>query len=398
MARKKSKTIEKNRVRFGIIGLGVMGGGHADAFRKGQTPRATLAAVCDIDPARLAPYEGLPAFTDSRELIRSGTVDAVLIAPPHYAHTTIGIDALRNGLHTLVEKPISVHKADAERLIAAAKANPKPVFGAMFQQRTEAAYIKARELMRSGELGELQRLSWIITSWFRSEAYYASGGWRATWAGEGGGVLLNQCPHNLDLLQWIAGMPVRMRATCHFGRYHDIEVEDDVTAYFEYANGASGTFITTTGEAPGTNRLEITGTRGKLLVEGGKVLFTRNVQPIDVYNRETDSMFGRPEVWKIEIPLRGGGGGHNGIRTNFVNAILDGTELMAPAVEGIHSVELANAMLMSTFTNRTVELPLSGPAYWRHLKKRCATSRYLKKAKQTKAPVKVDFAASLNTP
>lgn len=368
-----------DHVRIGVIGLGIQGSYHMALFGEGKIKRAVVTAVCDIEPARLAPYAHLKTFTSSEALIRSGEVDAVLIATPHYDHTTIGIDALQNGLHVLVEKPISVHVADAQRLIAA-HTDPKLVFAAMFNQRTDPKYIKTKRLIAAGELGEIRRVQWTITDWFRPEAYYASGGWRATWRGEGGGVLLNQCPHNLDLLQWICGMPVKMLAFCRFGKYHDIEVEDDVTAYFEYPNGATGVFITTTGEAPGTNRLEIAGDRGKVVLEGGKITFTRTEMSVREFSRINKATFGRPDVWHIEVPVPAGNGPqHAGITQNFVDAILDGAPLIARAEEGIHSLELANAMLYSTFRGRAVDLPLDAAGYEAQLKKLIATSRFEKK-------------------
>lgn len=368
-----------DQVRIGVIGLGIQGRYHMALFSEGKIKRAAVTAVCDIEPARLAPYAHLQTFTSSEALIRSGAVDAVLIATPHYDHTTIGIDALQNGLHVLVEKPISVHVADAQRLIAA-HTDPKLVFAAMFNQRTDPKYIKTKRLIAAGELGEIRRVQWTITDWFRPEAYYASGGWRATWRGEGGGVLLNQCPHNLDLLQWICGMPVKMLAFCRFGKYHDIEVEDDVTAYFEYPNGATGVFITTTGEAPGTNRLEIAGDRGKVVLEGGKITFTRTEMSVREFSRSNKATFGRPDVWHIEVPVPAGNGPqHAGITQNFVDAILDGAPLIARAEEGIHSLELANAMLYSTFQGRAVDLPLDAVGYEAQLKKLIATSRFEKK-------------------
>ena len=232
-------------VRMGIIGVGGMGRYHASLIRENELPRCRLTAVSDTDSRALEKWDGVKTFADSRELIRSGEVDAVLIATPHYAHTTIGIDALEQGLHVLVEKPISAHKNDCEKLIAA-HTDKRLVFAAMFNQRTDPHYNRIKKLIDDGELGALQRVNWIITEWFRTEAYYASDKWRATWKGEGGGVLLNQCPHNLDVWQWICGVPKRVRAFCAFGKYHDIEVEDDVTAYVEYENGATGHFITTT--------------------------------------------------------------------------------------------------------------------------------------------------------
>jgi predicted dehydrogenase len=368
------------KVRLGIIGVGVMGTCHARQVLDGAVKRCELTALCDIRPQQMASFPPeIRQFDDSRKLIRSGEVDAVLIATPHYGHTTIGIDALRQGLHVLVEKPISAHKADCQRLIAAHK-NKKQVFAAMFQMRTDPHYKKVRELIASGRLGELMRVTWIATDWFRSEAYYAMGSWRATWAGEGGGLLLNQCPHNLDMLQWLCGMPKKIRAFCAIGKRHHIEVEDEVTAYFEYANGATGTFIATTGEAPGSSRLEITGENGKVVVEGGKVVFTRNKIPVTKYSRTTKEAFVGPPSKQIEIPAKGQGGLHIEVKQNFVDAILDGVPLLAPAQEGIRSVELANAMLYSSMTGKTVDLPLNAAAYERMLKKLIKTSKFVKKS------------------
>ncbi|HPO16911.1 MAG TPA: Gfo/Idh/MocA family oxidoreductase [Candidatus Hydrogenedentes bacterium] len=368
-----------DKVRFGIIGVGGMGTAHAGVFNKGDVARGELVAVCDIDPARMKPFGELKTYTDSRALIRSGEVDAVIIATPHYDHTTIGIDALEQGLHVLVEKPISVHKADAEKLIAA-HTNPKQIFSAMFQMRTYPQFQKIKQLVESGELGTLHRMNWVITAWYRTEAYYASGGWRATWKGEGGGVLLNQCPHNLDLFQWICGKPKRVQAFCGFGKYHTIEVEDEVTAYFEYDNGATAVFIASTGEAPGTDRLEIAGDRGKLVFEDGKLIFIRNEVSASEFNKTSANGFDRPAVWNIEVPIQGASRNHADITENFVDAVLDGKPLIAPAEEGIHSVEIANAMLYSAWIGQKVELPIDGRAYEAKLKEKISASRFEKKA------------------
>lgn len=362
-------------IRLGLVGVGSMGNFHLSNLK--HVPALQLTAVCDIIPERAdtaATAYNCRAFYDYRDMLRAKVCDAILIATPHYDHTTIGIAGLKAGLHVLVEKPISVHKADCERLIAA-HTNKKQVFAAMFNQRTDPHYFKVRDLIKAGELGALQRVNWIITNWFRTEAYYASGDWRATWSGEGGGVLLNQCPHNLDLLQWICGMPKLVYGFCKFGKYHSIEVEDDVTAYFEYANGATGVFVTTTGEAPGTNRLEITGERGKVVVEHGSITFTRTVVNTREYCRTSPERFTTPDTWTISIPADNTGGQHTEILRNFADAIEKGTPLIAPAREGIHSVELANAMLYSTFTNAPVKLPLDAAAYERQLKKLIAGSK-----------------------
>ena len=268
-------------VKLGIIGLGIMGTEHINTVEKSKNIR--LAAVCDIkkDLAdERAKKNNVPAYYSANDLINSGEVDAVLIATPHYFHTPITIDAFEAGLHVISEKPIAVHKADAEKMIAAHAKHPKLVFSAMFQVRTDSFFKKIKEIIDSGELGEIYRVNWLITNWFRTQTYYNSGTWRATWKGEGGGVLLNQAPHQLDLFQWMFGMPVKVRAYCSLGKYHDIEVEDDVTAYCEFKEGFSGMFITSTGEAPGTNRLEIMADRGRLVFEDGKIKFDKTVRNI----------------------------------------------------------------------------------------------------------------------
>ena len=370
-------------IRIGIIGVGSMGANHARSILDGKVPGLALAAVADREASLREAFPGVACYEDGSELMRESGVDAVLIATPHYSHTTLGAEALGKGLHVLVEKPISVHKEDCEKLIAAYPGDPKQVFAAMFNQRTDPRYRKARELIRSGELGTIRRLNWVITDWFRTEAYYQSGGWRATWGGEGGGVLLNQCPHQLDLWQWMFGMPARVTARCQIGRFHDVEVEDSVTALLEYESGVQGVFVTTTGEAPGVNRLEIVGDRGRLEIGGGDDLrYERNEVPADRFLRESEGRFAKPGAWEVRIPAAGKGEQHVGILKNFVGAIRGTGELLAPAVEGIHSVELANAMLLSEFTGQPVDLPMDSAVYAAELKKKIETSTFVKKTRE----------------
>ncbi len=282
-------------VRIGIIGIGGMGRHHAEYLSKGEVPGAQLAAVCDISPAALDWAGGkfgdaVQRFDSADALFAANAVDAVMIAAPHYFHPPLAIQALNNGLHALVEKPAGVYTKQVREMNEAAAKSDR-VFGIMFNQRTSGHHQKMKELVSSGELGEIKRTQYVITDWFRAQSYYDSGGWRATWSGEGGGVLMNQSPHNLDLWQWICGMPRRVRAFCHFGKYHNIEVEDDVTAYVEYENGATGVFITSTGEAPGSNSFEITGDRGKLLLSGGKLTFWRTRISVSEHLRTTPRGF-----------------------------------------------------------------------------------------------------------
>jgi len=391
-----------DKVRIGIIGVGGMGSGHAGQILQGMVPRMELTAVCDINPERMKGYDKkIKKFEKSEELIRSGLVDAVLVATPHYFHTTIGIDALNNGLHTIVEKPISVTKFDAQKLInaykKALKKNPDIKFCAMFNQRTDPYYIKMHELIQNGELGTIRRSNWIITNWFRTEAYYRSGGWRATWAGEGGGVLVNQCPHNIDLYQWLCGMPSAVYAIGGLGKYHDIETEDECCALFEYESGATGAFFTTTGEAPGTNRLEICGDMGKLVLDigpnGRKLEFIRNEVNAAKFIVENDGRFATPPIWNVNIPLPPGSGEqHIGIKKNFVAAILDGEKLIAPAEEGIKAVEIANAMQYSLMTHQRVALPMDAAGYQKYLQNLIKNSKFVKK---TDANANLDLSGSV---
>src|SRR6266446_3373295 len=379
------------KVRLGIIGMGNIGQHHHAYLAVGKVSRAELVAVSDAIPGKLDRYKPLKTFSDGEELIRSGLVDAVVISTPHYQHTTLGIAALNQGVHAMVEKPISAHKADAERLMAAHAKNPKVVFAGMFQLRAEPRYLKIQKLIQSEELGEIVRMGWIMTDWFRTEAYYASGGWRATWKGEGGGVLLNQCLHNLDVMQWLLGMPARVRGFCQLGRFHHIEVEDNVTAYLEYPNGGTGAFVSSTGEAPGTNRFEIAGTRGKVLLEHDKLSFARNETDMIQFSKTAKLGFAKPEIWQAEIPFESAPNPHAILTQNFVNSILNGEPLIAPGEEGIHSVELANVILYSSLLGQTVELPMDSAAYERKLHQLIAESKLEKKVVEISAE---DYAKS----
>ncbi len=382
-----------DKVRIGIIGLGNIGQVHVNNLLEGKVPRAELTAVADAFADKLPDYaaKGLKTYDDAGALIRSGEIDALMICTPHYQHTTLGIQGLEAGLHVMVEKPISAHKADAERLIAVAQKHPDRVFGGMFQMRVEPRYLKLRELVQGGELGDLIRVIWIMTDWFRSEAYYQSGGWRATWKGEGGGVLLNQCLHQLDALQWIVGMPSKVRGHVGIGKFHDIEVEDEVTCYLEFPEGASGIFISSTGETPGSNRFEIAGTKGRAILENDKLVVTRNAVPSDEWNQTSQVGFAQPETTVEEIPIPPAEDPHAGLLTNFVEAILDGKPLIAPGSSGIGSVELANVMLYSGLLDQPIDLPMDGAAWEAKLDELIASSTHEKK---TRAVTGEDFSKS----
>lgn len=367
-----------NEVRIGVIGLGNMGNVHARNIYGGNIKNLKLGAICDIDVNKKEwaneNVNGIPFYEDYKEMIEKEKLDAIIIAVPHYLHPEMAIYGFSKGLNVISEKPAGVYTKQVEAMNEAAEKSGK-VFGIMFNQRTNPMYQKARDMVRNGELGELKRMIWIITDWYRTQSYYDSGTWRATWAGEGGGILVNQCPHNLDLWQWIFGMPKRIHATCKMGRWHNIEVEDEVTAYAEYENGATSTFITTTGEAPGTNRLEITGDKGKIVIEGGKMMYWKLKTSEREWCFTCPEGFKAPEYEVLEIVPDGIETEHTGILQNFTNAILNGEELLAPGYEGIKGLTISNAIHLSSFTNDWVELPINKDLYFEELSKRIKTSK-----------------------
>ena len=376
------------QVKFGIIGIGNMGSAHVKFME--ELNNVDLRAVCDINPAA---FDRIPAeirkrircFTDAETFFKEADIDAVLVAVPHYFHPDLAIQAMQAGKHIIVEKPIAVHKAEAERLIAEGAKHPELIQSLMFNQRTQAQHQKIKQLIDNGELGKIRRINWTITDWFRSQAYYDSGDWRASWRGEGGGVLLNQCPHQLDLWQWLFGLPKEVRAVVKLGKYHDIEVEDEVNVYMEYENGTVGNFIASTGEMPGSNRLEITGDRGKLIYERGVIKFYRNEIETETFCKTTKKAFGVSDLWICEIPVNPNPlTQHSAVIHNVAEAILHGTPLIAPMAEGIRGLELGNSMLLAGLKNKTVTLPMDSAEYAEMLSELVKTSRYQKKTVDAK--------------
>ena len=367
------------KVRLGIIGVGNMGSGHAANILAGKCPELELTAVADRREARRqwakdTLPEGTAIFEEGSDLIQSGLCDAVHICTPHYQHPTLAMEAFAAGLHVMCEKPAGVYTKAVREMNEAAEKSGK-VFAMMFNQRTNCVYRKMHEMVHSGQLGELKRVNWIITDWYRTQIYYDSGDWRATWDGEGGGVLLNQCPHQLDLLQWICGLPKTVQAFCQEGKWHDIEVEDDVTAYLQFANGATGVFVTTTGDAPGTNRFEVTGTLGKLVCENDKLTFWKLAQDEREFCRTATEGFAQPQCQQVEVETDGENLQHVGVLNAFAGKILHGTPLVAEGTEGLGGLTLSNAMHLSSWLGRAVDIPFDEELFLSELNKRRATSR-----------------------
>ena len=368
-----------SKVRLGIIGAGNMGSGHIRNILAGKCPEIEVVAVADRrESRREAAHEQLPEakiFNEGSELIASGVAEAVLIATPHYQHPVLAIDAFKHGLHVMCEKPAGVYTLQVREMIAEADKHPELTFGMMFNQRTNCVYRKIKEMIDAGELGELKRMSWLITDWYRTQSYYDSGAWRATWTGEGGGVLLNQCPHQLDLLTWLCGVPTKVRAFCHEGKWHDIEVEDDVTAYLEFANGMTGVFVTTTGDAPGTNRLEISGTKGKLVCEHDTITFDKLGADEREWCKTCEQGFQKPPVERVEVETDGQNIQHPAVLNAFAAHILRDEPLVADGREGIKGLTLSNAMHLSSWLEKVVDVPFDEKLFYDMLMEKCKHSR-----------------------
>ncbi len=390
-----------DKIRLGIVGIGAQGGAYA-GFLTGKgamipgmpapnpPEHVALGALCDIDPkvkaACAEKYPEVPFYDDYKEMVQSGKVDAIVTTVPHYLHTEMAIYCIERGIHVLGEKPAGVYTKAVREMNECAAKHPEVTFAIMFNQRTNKLYQKLRELIASGELGQIRRANWIINSWWRPDSYYQQSDWRATWGGEGGGVLVNQAPHQLDLFQWICGMPKKMCAKIIYGAHRDIVVDNDVTAVMEFENGATGTFVTCTHDPIGTDRLEIDLDKGKIVVENSK---TATVYRLKKSEDEMNSSMSMMDLMRLTMGNASGGANdmmtvetfentdgwgmqHLTVMENFAQHILTGSPLLAPGAEGINGVELANAMLLSSWLGREVEMPVDEELYLSELNKRIA--------------------------
>jgi len=354
-------------IRFGVIGLGVMGQEHARVIR--ANPLLNLAAATDAQAAtgrKVAADLGCKWFDSAEEMIRSDAVDAVVIATPHWLHADLAVSALQAGLHVLCEKPLSVTVEQSDRVLAAA-AESRGMFVVVHQKRFEPAYLFAKQMLDSGELGSLYRCSMIESAW-RSESYYRSSPWRGTWRGEGGGVLLNQAPHILDRYAWLCGMPETINARCDT-TLHNIEVEDTASAILYHANGAHGYIHISTIEAPAISRMVLCCDRGRITVENGKVQVTKLRDSIRERTANDTQSMGALESETRTINLPTDGDVLGVFYDDFVAAAHGTGQLTCPGDEGRNAVELANAMLLRSAKGAAVSLPLDRQQYAEFMEK-----------------------------
>ncbi|NLS78222.1 MAG: Gfo/Idh/MocA family oxidoreductase [Chloroflexi bacterium] len=370
-------------VRFGIIGVGGMGSGHARNMPKIEEVR--LTAVADIDPTALKTATDafdVPGFPNATELINSGLVDAVIVATPHYFHPPIAIEAMKAGLHVISEKPMGVQVSEAQKMIDTANKTGQTL-AVMFNQRSTPHIQAARKLVEQGRLGELYR-TLLVEGWYRSQAYYDSATWRATWKGEGGGVIMNQAPHWLDLFTWLGGLPSRVLGRT-MTRQHRIEVEDEVSALLEYKNGATGYLHESVNEAPTSSRIELCGEYGKLVVEKDRIRFWEVPQGVRAYSDSSDQMWGSPEAREVEVEVEQRESGHAAIVRNVARHIMYGEPLLTPGHDCINGLQLADAIMLSADRgNRWVDVPVSTRAFNAFIARKQAESQ----EKKISGPVK----------
>ena len=375
-----------NEIKVGIIGVGNIGSKHLECIHSGKVSGMRAAAICDIDQNRLddlhKKYPELAVYERYEDMLSCADIDAVIISVPHPLHAKIAVAALKSNKHTLLEKPIDIKISAASSLCREAEKSNR-VFGIMLNQRTNSLFQKAREIVKNGKLGTLKRSTFLITNWYRTQAYYDSGSWRATWSGEGGGVLMNQASHNLDLWQWVCGMPKTITAFCNVAKYHDIEVEDEATIYAEYENGATGVFITSTGETPGTNRFEVCGTLGKIVIENGVLKHWRLFEDERTICKTAKEGLVAPKFEYSEYK-NDEESAHRGILQNFTNAVLFGEELIAPGGDGMNELTISNAAYLSEWNgNKKITLPFDIDEYDLKLAQKAANSTYKKSVQPT---------------
>ena len=373
------------KVRLGIVGLGAQGDIYAQFLLQGKVNNMVIGAICDTDPKKKAlvdeKYPNVPFYEDYIEMLESGDVDAVITCTPHYKHPEMGIEALNRGIHALIEKPAGIDVKQVKKLNEVAASKPELTFSIMFNQRTNELYRKVKNVIDNGEIGNIRATNWLITSWWRPQAYYDDSAWRATWEGEGGGVLVNQAPHQLDLFQWICGMPEKVFANIKYGNHRNISVDNDATIVLDYGEGATGVFITRTHDLIGTDRLEILGDKGKIVVD--------NSAKLTIYKLHEDEAETNARIKPEDVPTIVSGDGlkdlykkevmnfeskwgeqHINVLQNFTSNILDGEPLIAPGSDGIFGVELVNAIYLSSWLGEEVTLPVSEDLFIEELNKR----------------------------
>ena len=364
--------MSERTVRFAVVGFGSIGRTHFRTISGTAVPDGLVTALVTRQSDGLP--DGIEVFRDVDTLLDAGVADVVVVATPTMDHEETSRKVLTTGCHLVVEKPMAMTVLGARRIIDARPS--EAVAAVMLNQRYHGTYRRIREIVKGGLLGRIHRFSWIMTAWYRPNAYFAVSSWRGTWPGEGGGALLNQGIHNLDILQWILGLPASVYARAGFGKFHSIDVEDEVTALFEYDDGLSGVLVVSTGEAPGTNRFEIVGDRGTLVFEADTIRLAMTDRNVSEHRATSRDLFESPNFTEQREVPAATANQHAEVFNDVVGAVSEGRPVATPLEDGVASIELANAILVSAWEDRRVDLPVDAVAYHEALERRIEASDF----------------------
>ncbi len=372
-------------LKIGIIGFGALGSFYARMISKEHRVEGlALGAICDIDPAKREQarqlYPDACVYESIDQVLLDKKCDFISIAVPHYLHPALTIQALEAGMPVVVEKPAGIVPKYVKEMNAVADKHPQVPFGIMLNQRTNPIFKRVHEITSSGELGRLRQFVWVSRQ-FRTQKYYDSGSWRATWGGEGGGVLVNQAPHQIDLMQWMFGMPERVFATTNMGFRRNIAVENDVCAQFVYSNQATGVFITCTHDIMGEDRLTAVYDRGRIRVlDSRRLEIERLVDDEEKLGTEysdeaLNDLRKMNKLYTTEIIEKENDPFANSEHAKLFKAFVDHLNnpekpMVAKGVDGINGVLLASAIQLSGWLKEPVNVPVDDEVYLKELNKR----------------------------
>lgn len=364
------------KIRMAVIGIGIMGKKYAKMIREGMISGMRLGAVCcrsqeNIQWAKAQLGEEIPVFENTKQLFESSDLfDACLIVTPHKLHPEMIMQALDAGKHVFCDKPIGISMKQCQGIREKLDQSGL-VFAMMFHQRMYPKYERIHTLLENGTLGQIRRIMVENSRYYRTWYYHKSGSWRSSWKGEGGGALLNQGQHLLDIWQWLFGMPDSLYAMIPYGKYNDFSVDDEATILMKYPDKKTAVLILTTGEGTWTERMEIAGSKGTLILEDNHLTLHLYDQDLDDY-KKTAACSSREEFKEkvLEEVFPEDQEPYEEMLTDFAQAVLKKRPVRVNGLEGLNSLELTNAAYLSAWTGETVALPLDAERYERELEKR----------------------------
>lgn len=370
------------KIRIGIIGFGKHGSHYVRRYLETDICKEVeLTAIAENNSVRLdwakKHLENVAFFDDAIKMLDSGLIDACQIVVPHPDHYFYIKECFKRGIHVLCEKPLCVYADEARSIIEEHQKHYSDlVFGVMLNQRQNPLFRKLKELLDNKTYGTILRADWTITNWYRNQVYFDESYWHATWIGEAGGLMMNQAIHQLDLWQWLFGLPDRVYAKLGYGKGHDIETDDEASIFFEYNDGVVGTFTASTNDFSGSNCLKIRTDQALLIIENKKITVKEIKRESASAMHNYQLMYEKPALIETEIKIEGTDPKHEGVVNEFTSAIINKTPLETDGAQGLNSIILANAIYLSSFLNKEIEIPCDEKLYREEFSKRIANSHY----------------------